>query len=76
MATKGEAAAMFGRMTSPQLKKIIQLAETELNKRSPDDIGGMDESQFRKYTEGQIRKAEREKSDSAKREKSNSAAKR
>lgn len=54
-----DLAGMFKRLPSEQLKKLCDLANTELESRNGKDVAGMSESEFRAYVEKQFSNADK-----------------
>jgi len=51
-------AGTFSRLQTPQLKKLVELATNEIEKRNGKDVSGMTDSQFRAHVEQELRKAD------------------
>jgi len=56
---KNDLGSMFARMPSEDLKRLINIAQSELDNRGPRDVAGMSDSEFRKYVDQQFRNADR-----------------
>ena len=54
-----DLAGMFKRLPSEALKKIANLAQTELDGRDGKDVSGMSEAEFNKYMSAQFDKADK-----------------
>ena len=48
---KDKLSGMFSRLPADDLKQLISAAQQELDKRSPKDLGGMSDEEFRRYVE-------------------------